>query len=97
MILNIPQEDKVSNTRSKVFGVFNAVFLECYWCICCIPYYLFCCCCCYKEVSKNPNKPEFVRRFTKWASVKAGRSKEQTDKDPIPCLISLYAYEEDSV
>ena len=48
------------------------------------------------------NKPEFVGRFTKWASNVAKKGQGPSgghhgDKDPIPYLISLYACEDDAV
>lgn len=74
------------------------VFVECCWCLCCLPYYLLCCCLCCKEKEFAARKPDFIKRFTKW--IPTGNNKNNLldgAKDPIPVLISLYSCEPKAV
>lgn len=91
-VLSIPQEDPPNNCKSKKqtnsrSAFSNFVFTECVWCLCCLPYYLCCCCCCWKEKEFAANKPDFIKRFTKWLPNSDKDTNESEDKDPIPVLI----------
>ena len=87
-VLSIPPEDAPKNCK------------KCCWCFCCIPYYLLCCCLCWKEKEFSANKPDFIKRFTKWIPDRKQKEQElaaSANKDPIPVLISLYSCEPSAV
>ena len=66
--------------------------------MCCIPYYLLCCCLCWKEKEFAANKPDFIKRFTKWLPGDRGGNEDASAvKDPIPVLIQLYSCEPNAV
>ena len=60
-----PAAAEVSTALCLVYNYANCI-IECCWCVCCLPYYLFCCCLCCKEKQFSANKPDFIKRFTKW-------------------------------
>ena len=113
-VLSIPPEDAPNNCKSKspyqphsslhTIPLFLIrlepvlCFVECCWCLCCLPYYLMCCCLCWKEKEFSARKPDFIKRFTRWLPDRDRESELAfASKDPIPVLISLYSCEPKAV